>query len=63
MKLSNFIGKYGVEEQKVTKNFSAKSLGINYDIKDAFIEFCDNAYDARLSELLEVQIKRVIIIK
>jgi hypothetical protein len=50
MKLEKFKNLYGVEEQKVTKNFSAKALGVNYDIKDAFIEFCDNAYDARLSD-------------
>lgn len=44
-----FISKYGEESQKVTKNYSTKSLGTNYDIKDAFIEFADNAYDARLN--------------
>lgn len=33
---------------EVTKNFVTKSLGTNYNIKDAFIEFGDNAYDARI---------------
>lgn len=44
----NFIQKYGDEPQEVTKNHSTKSLATNYNIKDAFIEFGDNAYDARL---------------
>lgn len=44
-----FILKYGDEQQKVTRNFSSKSLGTNYDVKDAFIEFVDNAYDARIN--------------
>lgn len=47
---SSFTSKYGNEEPKVTENYAAKSLAINYDIKDAFVEFCDNAYDARLSD-------------
>ena len=38
-----FITKFGEESQEVTKNYATKSLGTNYDIKDAFIEFGDNA--------------------
>ena len=45
----DFIAKYGNESQEVTRNFTTKSLGTNYHIKDAFIEFGDNAYDARFS--------------
>lgn len=48
MKKNDFIKKFGDEPQEVTKNFAAKSLAQNYDVKDAFIEFIDNAYDARL---------------
>lgn len=48
MNEKNFISKYGEEPQEVTKNYATKSLGTNYDIKDAFIEFGDNAYDARI---------------
>lgn len=44
----NFIKKFGYEPMEVTKNFATKSLGTNYNIKDAFIEFGDNAYDARI---------------
>lgn len=51
MTRKEFINKYGDEPQKVTKNFATKSLGTNYDIKDAIIEFCDNAYDARINGL------------
>ena len=46
-----FITKFGEESQEVTKNYATKSLGTNYDIKDAFIEFGDNAYDARLKNV------------
>lgn len=48
MKEQDFINKYGDEPQEVTRNYSTKSLGTNYNIKDAFIEFCDNSYDARI---------------
>lgn len=48
MQKKDFIEKYGDEPQEVTKNFAAKSLAQNYDVKDAFIEFVDNAYDARV---------------
>lgn len=48
MKEKDFISLYGEEPQEVTKNYATKSLGTNYDIKDAFIEFGDNAYDARV---------------
>lgn len=44
----NFIKKFGYEPMQVTENFATKSLGTNYNIKDAFIEFGDNAYDARI---------------
>ena len=47
-KIEDFINKYGNEPQEVTKNYSTKSLASNYNIKDAFIELCDNAYDARI---------------
>lgn len=58
MKEQDFISKYGDEPQEVTKNYSTKSLGTNYDIKDAFIEFGDNAYDARFkTETLNFEIK------
>lgn len=43
-----FIAKYGDEPQEVTRNYSTKSLGTNYNIKDAFVEFGDNAGDARI---------------
>lgn len=46
--IEDFIKMYGDEPQEVTKNFCSKSLATNYNIKDAFIELCDNAYDARL---------------
>lgn len=46
--IKNFINKYGSEPQEVTKNYSTKSLASNYNIKDAFTELCDNAYDARV---------------
>ena len=46
-----FITKFGEESQEVTKNYATKSLGTNYDIKDAFIEFGDNAYDARIKNV------------
>jgi hypothetical protein len=49
MEAKDFIKKYGDEPQEVTRNYSTKSLGTNYNIKDAFIEFCDNSYDARLN--------------
>jgi hypothetical protein len=49
MNVQDFIKKYGDEPQEVTKNYSTKSLGTNYNIKDAFIEFGDNSYDARIS--------------
>ena len=53
-----FINKYGDEPQEVTRNYSTKSLGTNYNIKDAFIEFCDNAYDARINgETLDFSIE------
>lgn len=42
-----FISRYGNEPQRVTKNFVAKSLGTNYNVKDALVEFCDNALDAK----------------
>lgn len=48
---NEFISKYGNEPQKVTRNFTTKSLGTNYHIKDAFIEFGDNAYDARIPDV------------
>ena len=47
-KIKDFINKYGNEPQEVTKNYSTKSLASNYNIKDAFTELCDNAYDARI---------------
>lgn len=50
MTQEDFIKTYGDEPQEVTRNYSTKSLGTNYNIKDAFIEFCDNAYDARIDE-------------
>lgn len=43
-----FANIYGDEQQEVTKNFVTKSISSNYNIKDAFIEFCDNGYDARI---------------
>lgn len=43
----DFLKLHGSEEQKVTSNYATKSLATNYDIKDAFIEFIDNAYDAK----------------
>lgn len=58
MKAQDFINKYGDEPQEVTRNYSTKALGTNYNIKDAFIEFCDNSYDARISgEALNFDIK------
>ena len=48
MNSKEFINKYGSEELKATSNFATKSLGVNYDVKDAFIEFGDNAYDSRI---------------
>lgn len=58
MNVNDFINKYGDEPQEVTKNYLTKSLGTNYNIKDAFIEFCDNAYDARINgEVLNFDIK------
>ena len=48
MTTKEFIKKYGSEELKATSNFATKSLGVNYDVKDAFIEFGDNAYDSRI---------------
>ena len=58
MNKENFINKYGDEPQEVTRNYATKSLGTNYDIKDAFIEFCDNSYDARINgEALNFDIK------
>lgn len=48
MNKENFIKKFGYEPMEVTENFATKSLGTNYNIKDAFIEFGDNAYDARI---------------
>ena len=47
-KIEDFINKYGNEPQEVTENYSTKSLAPNYNIKDAFTELCDNAYDARI---------------
>lgn len=49
MKEKIFIEKYGSEPQEVTKNYATKSLATNYNGKDAFIEFGDNAYDARIN--------------
>lgn len=43
-----FIKKFGFEQQTVTTNFATKAIGTNYDVKDGFMEFCDNAYDARI---------------
>ena len=58
MNAQDFISKYGDEPQEVTKNYSTKALGTNYDIKDAFIEFGDNSYDARIKgETLNFDIK------
>lgn len=58
MKRENFIEKFGCEPMKVTENFATKSLGTNYNIKDAFIEFGDNAYDARIEgEILNYNIE------
>lgn len=58
MKEQDFINKYGDEPQEVTRNYSTKSLGTNYNIKDAFIEFGDNSYDARIiGETLNFDIK------
>lgn len=48
MNKTDFINLYGDEPQQVTKNYATKSLGTNYNIKDCFIEFCDNSYDARV---------------
>lgn len=50
MTKENFIKTYGDEPMGATKNYATKSLGTNYDIKDAFIEFGDNANDAKLNE-------------
>lgn len=47
MTTQDFIQKYGEESQEVTKNYTTKSLGKNYHVKDSFIEFCDNAFDAK----------------
>ncbi len=58
MTTQDFINKYGDEPQQVTKNYSTKSLGTNYNIKDAFIEHGDNALDARIDgEILDFSIK------
>ena len=58
MTVENFIEMYGDEPQEVTRNYATKSLGTNYNIKDAFIEFCDNAYDARVEgESLDFDIR------
>jgi hypothetical protein len=46
--IDDFIKRFGDEPQEVTKNYAAKSLASNYNIKDAFTELCDNAYDARI---------------
>ena len=57
MNSKEFINRYGSEELKATSNFATKSLGVNYDVKDAFIEFCDNAYDGRIGNSnLEIRI-------
>lgn len=50
MNVKDFISSYGEEAQKVTRNYCSKSLAPNYHIKDAMIEFCDNAYDARFDD-------------
>ena len=50
MTKENFIKTHGDEPRGATKNYATKSLGTNYDIKDAFIEFGDNANDAKLIE-------------
>lgn len=42
MNKENFIKKFGYEPMEVTENFATKSLGTNYNIKDAFIEFGEN---------------------
>lgn len=58
MNREKFIEKFGCEPMKVTENFATKSLGTNYNIKDAFIEFGDNAYDARTEgEILNYNIE------
>ena len=48
MKIEEFIAIYGNEKQEVTDNFVTKSISTNYNIKDSFIEFGDNSYDARI---------------
>lgn len=49
MTKENFIEKYGDNPQEVTRNYSAKSVGTNYDVNDCFNEFIDNIIDAKVS--------------
>lgn len=48
MEKDTFREMYGTEPQEVTPNYVTKALGKNYHVKDSFIEFCDNAFDAKL---------------
>lgn len=48
MTTQDFIQKYGEEQQEVTKNYTTKSVGKSYHVNDSFIEFCDNAFDAKI---------------
>lgn len=58
MSKNDFICNYGDEKILVTKNFVTKSIATNYNIKDAFIEYGDNALDSRINgEQLDFKIK------
>ncbi len=58
MNEQDFIKKYGDEPQEVTRNYSTKSLGTNYSIKDSFNECCDNSYDAKIiGKILNFDVK------
>lgn len=57
MTKKEFQEKFGSEDMKVTSNYATKSLSRNYNIADAVVEFCDNAYDARVDgKSIDVQI-------
>ena len=42
-----FAKMYGFEQQTVTNDFTTNVISKDFHINDAFIELCDNSYDAR----------------
>lgn len=48
MNSKNFLKNFGNEPMVVEPGYATRSMASNYKIEDCFVEFADNAYDARI---------------